>query len=50
MLEQIPGMTVAKDMTNTLKVQGHWASYNVPAFPKIFNASGFSPPDLHETW
>jgi hypothetical protein len=38
--EQIPGRVVAADMTPTLAL-GYWPSFNVPAFPEIYNASGY---------
>ncbi|XP_069727387.1 putative phospholipase B-like 2 [Phaenicophaeus curvirostris] len=39
-LEQIPGLVVTADQTELLYQQGYWASYNVPYFEEIFNASG----------
>ncbi|KAJ7423706.1 putative phospholipase B-like 2 [Willisornis vidua] len=39
-LEQIPGLVVEADLTKLLYQQGYWASYNVPYFEDIFNASG----------
>ncbi|NWI02128.1 PLBLB protein, partial [Tichodroma muraria] len=39
-LEQIPGLVVVADQTELLYQQGYWASYNVPYFEEIFNASG----------
>ncbi|XP_061458353.1 putative phospholipase B-like 2 [Rhineura floridana] len=39
-LEQIPGMVISDDMTQLLYQEGYWASYNLPYFPEIFNASG----------
>mmetsp|Transcript_12700 Transcript_12700/g.33669 ORF Transcript_12700/g.33669 Transcript_12700/m.33669 type:complete len:279 (-) Transcript_12700:1184-2020(-) len=39
-VEQLPGMIEAGDMTDMLS-RGHWGSYNVPSFPKIYNASGY---------
>ncbi|KAM7089942.1 putative phospholipase B-like 2 [Ciconia maguari] len=39
-LEQIPGLVVAADQTELLYQQGYWASYNLPYFEEIFNASG----------
>jgi len=40
-LEQIPGMCESADVTNIMKSQGYWASYNIPYFPKIFSISGY---------
>ncbi|XP_069475333.1 putative phospholipase B-like 2 [Ambystoma mexicanum] len=39
-LEQIPGLVVSEDKTEVLSQQRYWASYNIPYFPDIFNASG----------
>ncbi|CAM4657905.1 unnamed protein product [Lepidochelys olivacea] len=39
-LEQIPGLVVVADKTEELYQKGYWASYNVPYFEQIFNASG----------
>ncbi|XP_074015954.1 putative phospholipase B-like 2 [Numenius arquata] len=39
-LEQIPGLVVVADETELLYQQGYWASYNLPFFEEIFNASG----------
>ncbi|KAG6932267.1 phospholipase B domain containing 2 [Chelydra serpentina] len=39
-LEQIPGLVVVADKTEELYQTGYWASYNVPYFEQIFNASG----------
>ncbi|XP_063769352.1 putative phospholipase B-like 2 isoform X2 [Pseudophryne corroboree] len=39
-LEQIPGMVIAEDKSDLLYQTGYWASYNVPYFTEIFNASG----------
>uniref|UniRef100_A0A8D0CEX0 Phospholipase B-like n=1 Tax=Salvator merianae TaxID=96440 RepID=A0A8D0CEX0_SALMN len=39
-LEQIPGMVVTGDKTKDLYEKSYWASYNVPYFEEIFNASG----------
>nr|XP_012788766.1 unnamed protein product [Sorex araneus] len=43
-LEQLPGMVLAADRTRQLYNQTYWASYNIPAFEAVFNASGL--PDL----
>lgn len=39
-LEQIPGMIVTADKTEELLKMGYWASYNIPYFEEVFNASG----------
>ena len=39
--EQIPGAVVAADMTPTLALAAYWPSFNVPAFPQVYNASGY---------
>ncbi|XP_058137382.1 putative phospholipase B-like 2 [Dasypus novemcinctus] len=39
-LEQIPGMVVVADKTEELYRKSYWASYNIPAFESVFNASG----------
>ncbi|XP_070821410.1 putative phospholipase B-like 2 [Chaetodon trifascialis] len=39
-LEQIPGLIVYSDKTQELMKKGYWASYNIPYYEKIFNASG----------
>jgi len=39
-LEQIPGYTQAADVTQVLRDQGYWPSYNSPYFKKVFNMSG----------
>uniref|UniRef100_A0A8C8R7P7 Phospholipase B-like n=1 Tax=Pelusios castaneus TaxID=367368 RepID=A0A8C8R7P7_9SAUR len=39
-LEQIPGLVVVADKTEELYQKGYWASYNVPYFEEVFNASG----------
>uniref|UniRef100_A0A672RK58 Phospholipase B-like n=1 Tax=Sinocyclocheilus grahami TaxID=75366 RepID=A0A672RK58_SINGR len=39
-LEQIPGMIVTADRTEELFQTGYWASYNIPYFEEVFNASG----------
>ncbi|GJP55433.1 hypothetical protein CLOM_g14382 [Closterium sp. NIES-68] len=41
-LEQLPGHVVGEDMSAHLRTEGYWASYNIPAFPAIFNLSGFA--------
>ncbi|XP_036382815.1 putative phospholipase B-like 2 [Megalops cyprinoides] len=39
-LEQIPGLIVSEDKTKELLQTGYWASYNIPYYEEIFNASG----------
>ncbi|XP_034026103.1 putative phospholipase B-like 2 [Thalassophryne amazonica] len=39
-LEQIPGLIVYADKTLELQQKGYWASYNIPYYVEIFNASG----------
>ncbi|XP_040272557.1 putative phospholipase B-like 2 isoform X2 [Bufo bufo] len=39
-LEQLPGMVITADKSDLLYQTGYWASYNVPYFEEIFNASG----------
>ncbi|XP_072352395.1 putative phospholipase B-like 2 isoform X1 [Scyliorhinus torazame] len=39
-LEQIPGQIAIADKTEELMQRGYWASYNIPYFEEIFNASG----------
>jgi hypothetical protein len=39
-LEQLPGMVIANDVTDVLKTQGYWASYNSPYFKEVYEASG----------
>ncbi|MBN3321235.1 PLBL2 phospholipase, partial [Atractosteus spatula] len=39
-LEQIPGLIVTEDKTKELLQKSYWASYNIPYFEKVFNASG----------
>ena len=40
MLEEIPGLVVAEDMTAKFVADGYWASYNVPYFEQISVESG----------
>jgi hypothetical protein len=40
--EQLPGMCPSVDVTPVMRRQGgYWSSYNRPAIPVVFNASGF---------
>ncbi|XP_053443374.1 putative phospholipase B-like 2 [Nycticebus coucang] len=39
-LEQIPGLVVVADKTLELYQKTYWASYNIPSFETVFNASG----------
>ena len=57
-VEQVPGLTVAADMTGALE-RGYWPSYNVPYFPEVHLVTPFFVVRLlchrllcfmHETW
>lgn len=39
-IEQIPGYVEGADMTNIVE-RGYWGSYNVPAFERVYNMSGY---------
>jgi len=39
-LEQLPSYVEAQDMTNVLRSQLYWPSYNVPYFPAVYQLSG----------
>jgi len=39
-LEQLPTLVVSRDVTDTLRQQSYWPSYNSPYFTSIFNLSG----------
>ena len=39
-VEQMPGLTRAKDVTYVLREEGYWASYNVPFIKQIYQISG----------
>lgn len=41
-LEQLPGVVEAQDVTEILVRDSYWASYNIPYFSNIFNLSGFA--------
>ncbi|KAM6943857.1 putative phospholipase B-like 2 isoform 2-T2 [Lycodopsis pacificus] len=41
-LEQIPGLVVYSDKTQELLEKGYWASYNIPYYENVFNASGWN--------
>jgi hypothetical protein len=41
-LEQSPGYVEWHNMTDQLRAAGYWASYNIPAFPRIYNRTGFA--------
>jgi len=38
-VEQIPGHINSSDVTDVLRKQGYWPSYNIPYFPFIYNMS-----------
>ncbi|KAF4654353.1 hypothetical protein FOL47_010028 [Perkinsus chesapeaki] len=42
MVEQMPGLIVAKDMSDKLQEQGYWASYNRPYFKNIQDVGGYT--------
>ena len=39
--EQIPGNVTSADVTDVLREQGYWASYNIPYFRNIYEVSGY---------
>lgn len=39
-LEQMPGLVEARDVTAKFVSQTYWASYNVPYFPAVYEVSG----------
>ncbi|XP_064483629.1 putative phospholipase B-like 2 [Ornithodoros turicata] len=39
-LEQLPGYVMSADVTDVLRDQSYWPSYNTPYFQRIFNLSG----------
>ena len=41
-IEQIPGQTFVNDVTEILKKNGYWASYNIPYSQEAYNISGYS--------
>lgn len=41
-LEEIPGLVRSADMTAVLRMDGFWASYNVPYFQDIYAAMGYA--------
>jgi hypothetical protein len=41
LLEQIPGYIETADITDIVRGQSYWASYNIPYFPYIYNVSGY---------
>ncbi|XP_075534092.1 putative phospholipase B-like 2 isoform X2 [Dermacentor variabilis] len=40
--EELPGYSMSADVTSLVQTKGYWASYNIPFFPTIFNASGMA--------
>lgn len=49
-LEQIPGYTMAKDMTWFLRKYSYFPSYNIPYFAKISLISGFHEEGKKQSW
>jgi len=47
-LEQLPSVVESKDVTDRLRTESFWPSYNTPYFPSIFNLSGA--PDMVEKY
>lgn len=41
--EQIPGKILVKDVTDILKTQTYWPSYNIPYLKEIYDISGYKP-------
>jgi hypothetical protein len=41
-LEQLPGMIRTQSQSSVLDKDGYWASYNIPFYPEVFNASGYA--------
>ena len=39
-LEQLPNLIIMEDLSEHLKIQGYWKSYNRAYFTDIFNLSG----------
>jgi len=39
--EQIPGQVTSRDMTDLLRTQTFWSSFNIPYFEDIYNKSGY---------
>jgi hypothetical protein len=40
-VEQVPSITQAKDVSPVLIEQGYWGSYNIPYFKNIYDVSGY---------
>ncbi|KAL0489672.1 phospholipase B-like protein [Acrasis kona] len=47
-LEQIPGYTERRDVSDVLNKQKFWSSYNIPYFEAVYNKSGF--PERKVEW
>jgi len=41
-IEQMPGATVAADVTSVLESQGYWGSYNRPYFEEVYEGLGYA--------
>ena len=54
-LEEVPGLLMWQDVTETLSSKGYWASYNMPYFTNIAERSGadarcqVNPDECHDT-
>jgi len=40
-VEQMPGKVVSGDVTDVLKLNGYWPSYNVPYFREVYDGLGY---------
>uniref|UniRef100_A0AC35U4X8 Phospholipase B-like n=1 Tax=Rhabditophanes sp. KR3021 TaxID=114890 RepID=A0AC35U4X8_9BILA len=49
-LEQVPGFTMARDMTWFLKKYGYWPSYNIPYFHEISMLTNFDNQGKINNW
>jgi hypothetical protein len=49
-LEQLPGSCTVEDKSAHLNDQRYWGSYNIPAIPSVWKASGFGSPSAGPAW